>query len=176
MDLLAYLLGTSGAIRRGRGATVKEAADALSYSVPTIRRALQEMVLSGFVGASASRPAKYFVERDAWAPLLGFKARPDAKPPGASASSNAPYWEDWTTVVLYLDAIADLATDAAVVDAAPVVQSSRLRDLHDRSAPGLERAGVPLPDPAALSGERYLAAIGRYLDELGALVEGSERR
>lgn len=162
-DLLAYLIGVCDGPRFARGAAAEPAARALRYSTPSIRRALQEMALSGVVTTSPGRPARYAVVASDW--MRAFRIRSGA------SGRETPRWRDWPTIIGFLDAIVALGADGRLLTSASIVQSSRLRDVHDRFAEDLDAAGLPTLDPSRTPGDAFAPAfeggLDAILDEVG---------
>jgi hypothetical protein len=144
-DVVAYLVGLAG----GR-ATVQQIAGATAYYGRAVRRALEELVASGFLEARPTSPASFRVELDRWAGLL----RIDAEAP--------PSWRSWASVYAF---VADVdAWWLTTENASGMVVASEARDLVTRHARALELTGVRLPRPDERRGEDFLepfvAALG----------------
>lgn len=171
-DVLALMIAGARSAGPRRGVAVDEAARTMAYSTPSVRRALQEMALSGLVSRAPSRPARFATDVSAWAALLGFQNEDSVRGPRARRSP-PPKWRDWASIYRYLDAVVALGGDRAVVAAAPVVQASRLRDLHERFVDELERSGFPAPDASLTPGTSFADAFEDHLDRLIAGIDAS---
>ena len=165
-DVLAFLMAGAKEFGARQGVSVDETARALAYSAVSVRRALQEMVLSGLVTVAPTRPARFATNVSAWAALLGLGGADVGKARATMRAAAMPRWRDWAAVYGYFDAVVALGDDAALKSAAPVVQASRLRDLHERFAAELERSGFPSPDPRPHPGERFVAAFEAHLERM----------
>lgn len=165
-DVLAFLMSGAKEFGARQGVSVDETARALAYSAVSVRRALQEMVLSGLVTVAPTRPARFTTNVSAWATLLGFGNADGERRGATTRGPAAPMWRDWAAVYSYFDAVVALGDDVVLRKAAAVVQASRLRDLHERFAAELERTGFPAPDPAPHPGERFVAAFEAHLERM----------
>lgn len=173
-DLLAFLIGiASSESERTAWATAEVIAKAISYSVASTRRAATEMALARLVESSADRPAQYSVDAPAWAHVLQLRD-PFQPPTGAdnrtTPAFDIPPWRFWTQMSAFLAACVELGEDAHMARAAPVVQSSHLRDLAERFRRPLAWNGIEWLDPKLYPGERYLEAFASTLDRVVAWV------
>ena len=70
--VLAFLIAGAEGFGARQGLSVDETARALAYSAVSVRRALQEMVLSGLVTVAPTGPARYATNVPGWTALSGF--------------------------------------------------------------------------------------------------------
>jgi hypothetical protein len=174
-DLLAFLIGiASTSSERTTWATAEVIAKAISYSVASTRRAATEMALARLVESSADRPARYSVDAPAWAHVLQLRD-PFRSPTGGDTRTtdglDVPPWRFWSQMSAFLAACVDLGEDARLAKAAPVVQSSHLRDLAERFRRPLAWNGIEWLDPKLYPGERYLEAFASTLDRVVTWVD-----
>lgn len=165
-DLLAFLLGAAAARgSKSATATATTISRALSYSVTSIRRAVNEMSLARFVKVSVDGPAEYFVDAGAWAALLDTTdpRRPDEDPEGAPV---LPPWRYWAQLFAFLARSLEFVENAGSKSAPPVVLASRARDIATESRRALDWNGINWMDPAHHPGELYLEAFSRQVDEV----------
>lgn len=74
--------------------TIRELADALTYTPAPVRRALDDLTASAFVDRDTARPVRYRVDPARWRPLLGEDA---AAAPWVSWDARYRFVVDWGT-------------------------------------------------------------------------------
>lgn len=123
-DLFAFLLGQAYRV------TVSAAASALSYGVPAVFRALQDL-LDAEIVRSTNLPAaaEYWVERVKWFDVLG----------GADAIADWGYWRE---VLVYACAAFDLERRRDYLKSSEYARATALRELAQRHEAGLMRSGL----------------------------------
>ncbi len=146
-DVLAYLLGSAGARRTGR-----DVALATSYARRATDRALEELVMAGFVTALATSPVSYRAPEDRWEPLLELGKDP-------------PYWWHWDLLYRFAGALGEAAEE--VREASPFLQASRARDVMAAHYAAFDLNAVPAREVTAAPGEAYLAVLAADVEELG---------
>jgi hypothetical protein len=153
-DVLAYLLGSSGAHQ-----TVPAIAVATGYYQRAVRRAVEDLAAGGFVNAAVTSPASYRIERGAWRELLGLGEDP-------------PTWRPWSVWFAFVSQLQDWAErQAAGPTVSDYVLSSRARDFLDGQRPKLG-GSIGLPDARGYVGERYLEVFEKSLLEVADWLKG----
>lgn len=164
-DLLTFLIGNGGAY-----ASVREAAQAISYTGAAVRNAAQEMVLAQFIEETDSRPTEYAADVRLWAELLQFNKRSEHIP-GTHDQAIGPPWRYWEHVLAFLTGILEWARIGAQEDWSPYILSSRARDLYARHKMAFKANRIHVPDPGDHRGTAYLSAfevtVSRLRDWIG---------
>jgi hypothetical protein len=145
-DLLSMLLGLGG-----EPADLGAITAATAYNERTIRIAVREMTLAGFIHEIEGRPSSYYVDLDAWAQVLGYRrpdhARPELRP---------PRWCYWWAAFAFLAGVAEWGQEAEASKWTDYVASSRARDLVEHHQRRLRQAQVESWDAGLGTGEEYL--------------------
>jgi hypothetical protein len=146
-DVVSNLIGLAGG-----GATVQQIAADIQYYGRAVRRAIEELVASGFIEARSTSPASYRLDLGKWAELLVIDV------------DDPPAWRPWAglyALVAALEAwVAGPPPDSAFVLA------SEARDLALKHAATLESAGVRLSSLSRHRGEAYLEPFCKALLDL----------
>lgn len=151
-DVLAFLLGLADA-----AADLRVIAAATGLTERTIRGATEEMVLAGFIREIRGRPSSFRVDPEPWARLLRSHRL------GRDDDFSIPPWRFWSAVFAFLTAV-DLWRESAATNGwSDYVASSRARDLIERHARNLIRAGLEPPPPDAHRGTAYLGAFQDFV-------------
>ncbi len=149
-DVLAYLIGSVGF-----GRTIAHITTATAYYRRAVQRAVDELVVAGFVIPLATAPASYRAPLDAWSPLMGLGDDP-------------PLWRYWHQLFAF-----GAALDAAAVETASqslYIQSSRARDVIEEHRPAFDLNAVPVRDVKSAAGEAYLAVLAEDVAELAERI------
>ncbi len=153
-DVVSHLIGLPGG-----GATVQQIAAATQYYGRAVRRAIEELVASGFVEARSTAPASYRVDLRKWAELLDID------------TDSPPAWRPWAGVYAFVAALDAWGSRPAPESA--FVQASEARDLALEHAATLEGAGVRLSALSMHRGEAYLEPFGNALKQCAAFLESA---
>lgn len=157
-DLLAYLL-----CLRGQPRAATEIADAIGYTDKTVRIAVRDLGLAGFVEETSEYPARY------------------ATPPGVAESflvlmygrrrqAAPPRWCYWAQVLSFLLRVAGWESDPQLTGDS-YVASSRARDLFAKYEAVFRAIGVRMPRPEPHPGTAYLPPFEEFVAELGSWLE-----
>lgn len=140
-DALTALLGQGNA-----GATVAELADATRYTTIGIRQAVDDMSAAGVLRVTPGRPARYYVDRQLWAPVIGTVG--DAR------------WLLWHDTFLFTMKLHQWWEDIALAQGmTPYLRSRDLRELVASVRDATVRIGLPLRDPSAFVGAAYVSVF-----------------
>jgi len=151
-DVVSHLVGLAGG-----GATVQQMAAEIHYYGRAVRRAIEELVASGFVEARSTAPASYRVDLGKWAGLL------------AIAADDPPAWRPWAGIYSFVAAL-DLWWSRPRPQSAFVL-ASEARDLVTVHAQALEAAGARFPTASMHRGEAYVEPFGRALKECAVFLD-----
>jgi hypothetical protein len=138
-DVLAYLLGSAGARR-----TLREITFATVYHRRAVNRAVEELVVAGFIVALATAPASYRADLGRWEPLLQLGKSP-------------PIWWEWDAICRFVGALDDAAQ--ATRHQSLFLQASRARDVLEAHYLAFDLNGVPVGEVTAAPGENYLTVL-----------------
>lgn len=177
-DLLAFLLGMAP-IARGEavGASVPVIAKAISYSLPSVRRAAGDMTLARLLDASADRPTQYSLEVAPWRELLRlrdpYRAPLEVRDAAPELDSrDLPPWRFWAQMFAFAAACLEWNAVWGRPSIAPVVRASHARDIAEAHRAVLVRNGIPWTDPRTRPGEQYLAVFHRLVGDVAGWMEG----
>lgn len=138
-DVLAYLLGSVGAHR-----TLREAALAIGYDRRAIDRAVEELVVAGFVTALATSPASYRAELKRWTPLLDLGGDP-------------PPWWGWDAIYRFAGALDEAAESTRA--GSLFLQATRARDVMEAHYLAFDLNAIPVHPVTSATGEAYLGVL-----------------
>lgn len=129
-DALSFLIGLAGSAH-----SVREIAKATGYGERAVRRGLEDLAAARLLDGRPTSPATYLARKEQWYGVLGIE------------EAVAPLWRYWHELFVIAHALDDWARRADAAGWARYVAGSRLRDVFERLAPFLLRAGVgDLPD------------------------------
>ncbi len=137
-DLLAYLL-----CLRGEPRAATEIAGAIAYTDKTVRIAVRDLGLAGFVEETSEYPARY---------------------------ATPPRWCYWAQVLSFLLQVAVWESDSRLTSNS-YVASSRARDLFTEYEAVFRAVGIRMPRPEPHPGTAYLAPFEEFVAELGSWLE-----
>jgi len=152
-DLLTFLIGNGGVF-----ASVREAAQAVSYTDAAVRNAAQEMALARFIEETGSRPAEYAADVRLWTELLWFNKLSEHIP-GTRDHTIGPAWRYWEHVLAFLTGVLEWARIGVQEDWSPYILSSRARDLYERHKKAFKANRIAVPNPGDHCGTAYLSAF-----------------
>jgi hypothetical protein len=138
-DVLTYLLGSVGAHK-----TLRETALAISYDRRAIDRAVEELVVAGFVTALATSPASYRAESKRWMPLLELGADP-------------PCWWGWDAIYRFAGALDEAAESTR--GESLFLQASRARDVMEAHYLAFDLNAIPVRAVTSATGDAYLEIL-----------------
>jgi hypothetical protein len=141
----------------GSGATVQQIAAGIHYYGRAVRRAIEELVASGFIEARSTSPQSYCVDLGKWAELLAI----DVDAP--------PAWRPWAGLYAFVAALE--AWGSGPTPDSPFVLASEARDLALEHAATLESAGVRLSSLSRHRGEAYLEPFGKALRDVARFLD-----
>lgn len=140
-DVLTYLLGSAGGHR-----TLRETALATGYDRRAIDRAVEELVVAGFVTALATSPASYRAEAKRWEPLL-------------ELGSDPPHWWGWDAIYRFGGALDEAAESTR--GQSLFLQASRARDMMEAHYLAFDLNAIPVREVTAAPGDAYLAVLAQ---------------
>ncbi len=165
-DILALLLGMRGSI-----ATVKQMADALSYSRMAIYKAAQEMARSRLIEETSGRPVGYFAHVQPWRKLLKLDASSESESL-ITEDLGVPAWRFWPQLFAFLSHVSRWTQVKVSDQRSPYLLSSQARDLYYTHKHVFVLNGILAPEAEAYKGEQYLEAfrltltvVSEWLDE-----------
>lgn len=131
-DVLGTLLGL-----HGEAADLREITTMTGYSERMIRTATEEMALAGFILEIEGRPSSFYADPDSWEDVL----RAGSPVPRERRSAIAP-WRFWAAFFAFFCDVSDWGRKARDQHWTEYVAGSRSRDLVERHAPRLQKAGI----------------------------------
>lgn len=159
-DLLAYLVSAPSTRTAGPRATVAELAELVGYSVPSLRRAANDMVLGGLLEVEDERPLRYAADIEGWLRLLSGASAKGVVREGRGAAR--PKWRFAAQVGAFLAEVVACGEDERLRAAGAVVQESRLRDVVERRKRLLRWIGFRGEEP-----EAAVRAVAEFARERG---------
>jgi hypothetical protein len=138
-DIVAFLLGS-----RGAWASVRDIAAATSYTPAAVRRAALDLVSARFLEERDGSPTAYRAPLTRWAGLLDLGDEP-------------PFWADWHSKFLFVDALARWATVAGERPLSPYAFGVQARELLERHRTAFSRDQV-----ATWSDSSYVEDWGEF--------------
>lgn len=151
-DVVSNLVGLGGS-----GATVQQIAAGIQYYGRAVRRAIEELVASGFIEARSTSPASYRIDLGKWAELLAIDV------------DDPPAWRPWAGLYAFVAALE--AWGSGPTPDSAFVLASEARDLALKHAATLESAGVRLSSLSLLRGEAYLEPFGKALRDVARFLD-----
>jgi hypothetical protein len=149
-DVLALMLGSE------RPLTIREIADALSYTSVGIRTAVSDLASAGFIVVAGGKPAAFAAPRKEWSILLHLQSQP-----------RWVAWHHWFALVIGLLAWSEQAARKQIGEYATDVQ---IRELVARHAVFFRSSA------GELSATAFLNERGSYPEVLHALLEWAHRQ
>lgn len=145
-DALTVLLGL-----QQTGATVTELVEATRYAPISLRQAVEEMGDAGVLRVSSGRPARYYVQRDTWEPLIGQLG--DAQ------------WMPWHDTFVFAIKLSQWHKRTIKNIDSPYLRSRDLRDLVEPMRTATVRYGLLFRDPKEFVGAAYASVFEEDLVE-----------
>lgn len=149
-DVLAFLLGASNHPQGQAGMRIKQIAAATSYSVASVRRACNDMVLARMVQSESGRSPALSVRASDWDAILSTANQRSA------AGERYPRWGQWDQAYRFLFSIHRWCCSAPVESQSVTVAASTARDLYLEFQPYLRWAGWESIDHAVYQGDSFL--------------------
>jgi hypothetical protein len=152
-DLLSFLISLQGG-----WASARLIAQALDYSVYSIRRVADDMASAQLIESTQAKPVQYRVKVEAWRKLLGI-------------GSELPEWHFWHQVYSFAckAIIADESGDWEGLSS--YLLSTKLRDLVTEHQDALILNRIDLLDPTRYTGEEYLPAFAEMTVKLAEWIK-----
>ncbi len=157
-DLLAYLLSL-----RGEARAATEIARAIGYTSKTVRIAVRDLGLAGFVEETGEYPARFATPPKVAESLLALMY-------GGRKQTAPPRWCYWAQVLSFLLRVAELGSELRSRSDL-YVASSRARDLFAKYEAVFRAIGVRMPRPEPYPGATYLAPFDEFVAELGSWLD-----
>lgn len=145
-DALTVLLGF-----QKTGATVTELVEATRYAPISLRQAVEEMADAGVLRVSSGRPARYYVQRDMWEPLIG--------------QLGDTQWMPWHSMFVFAIKLSQWHKTTSKNIDSPYLRSRDFRDLVEPMRTATVRYGLLFRDPKEFIGAAYAPVFEEDLVE-----------
>jgi hypothetical protein len=152
-DLLCYLISL-----RGEWASARLIAQALDYSIYTVRRVADNMASAQLIESTQTKPVQYRANAEAWYDLLGI-------------DSEFPLWRFWYQVYAFTAKVIISHESGEWEGLSPYLLSTKLRDLVEDHRDVFIWNQIDLPDPRKYVGEEYLPAFAETIKNLAAWIK-----
>ena len=152
-DLLSFLISL-----RGEWASTRPIAQALNYSVHSIRRAAVRMASAQLIESTQEKPLQYRAKIEAWRYLLG-------------TDDGLPEWRYWHLVYSFASKVIIAGESGAWEGLSPYMLSTKLRDLVEEHQDAFILNHIDYPDPRKYAGEEYLPAFSESLENLAMWIK-----
>jgi hypothetical protein len=140
-DLLSFLISM-----RGEWASAKLIAQAIKYSVYSIRRVADDMASAQLIESTQAKPVQYRVNGEAWYELLDL-------------TDDVPLWRFWYQVYAFAVKVINLKESGEWEHLSSYLLSTKLRDMVEAHQDAFIWNHIDLPDPGKYIGEEYLPAF-----------------
>ncbi len=144
-DVLTYLIGLGGA-----WSTTSRISFATGYTQTAVREAVEAMSLARLVRSTEERPVQYFAHPDAWASVLELQDI-ESLP---HVVARPPRWRSWSGIFAFLADVGTLSEESGAID--PYLQSSKARDLFEKSKRAFTANNIETPLPSKYPGVKFL--------------------
>lgn len=155
-DILGTLLGL-----RGEAADLTEITTVTGYSERMIRTATEEMALAGFIHEIEGRPSSFYADPDSWEDVL----RSGSSTSREGRSAIAP-WRFWAALFAFFCDVSDWGRKARDQHWTEYVAGSRSRDLVEKHAPRLQKAGIRPLGPGMIEVTHHLETFHDVVDRV----------
>ncbi len=140
-DLLSFLISM-----RGEWASAKLIAQAIEYSVYSIRRVAHDMASAQLIESTQVKPVQYRIKAEAWYELLDI-------------TNEVPSWRFWFQVYAFAVKVINLKESGEWENLSSYLLSTKLRDMVEAHQDAFILNHIDLPDPGKYVGEEYLPAF-----------------
>ena len=151
-DLLSFLISL-----RGEWASARLIAQAIDYSVDSIRRVADNMASAQLIESTQEKPVQYQAKIEAWRDLLG-------------ADNGLPEWRYWHLVYSFASKVIIAGESGKWEGHSPYMLSTKLRDLVEEHKDAFILNHIHYPDPRKYAGEEYLPAFSKSLENLAMWI------
>jgi hypothetical protein len=147
-DLLSFLISL-----RGDWVSTRQIAQAINYSVDSIRRVADEAASARMIESTQEKPVQYRAKIEAWRNLLG-------------TDNGIPKWRYWHQVYSFAANVVIAGESGDWKGLSPYMQSTKLRDLVDDHQDTFVLNHIDYPSSREFIGEEYLPVFSALMENL----------
>ncbi len=151
-DLLSFLISI-----HGEWASASLIAQAIDYSVYSIRRVADDMASAQFIECTSSKPVKYRIKIEAWHTLLDIE-------------EEFPRWHFWYQIYSFAAQAIIKVESGEWEGLSPYLLSTHLRDLFEDHRDAFILNHINVSEPKVHLGDEYIPAFTELIANLAAWI------